>query len=195
LAEMGGGETANEAVDTEATHCLVAQAEAAVGVAAHDQAPLLDDPPVLVDGENAGPEWLASAARENADVVRVLKVLREHGVAHIEQGGQLGNGKVPDAPRVLERVGDACVEDEAPPRSRCLVDSAQRLNEERVAAPMGNHLDNALPGPSCELRADGYFGRLVALPAGMIWLSGGAESEAGFWHGELTADHGRRRGV
>ena len=43
----------------------------------------------LVDGKDAGPEGLAGAASEDAEVVGVLKVLGEHDVAEVEEGGQL----------------------------------------------------------------------------------------------------------
>jgi hypothetical protein len=47
------GEAADEAVDAEATHGLVAETEAGGGVAAHNQAPPAHDLAVLVDGEHA----------------------------------------------------------------------------------------------------------------------------------------------
>ena len=131
LAEVGGGETADEAVDAEAAHCLVAQAEARPGVASHDEAPPADDLAVLVDGVDAGPERQARAAAEDAEVVGVLEVLSEHDVAHVEECGELRDREVPDAPRILKLVGDAGVEDEAPPRVGGLVHRAERLDEER----------------------------------------------------------------
>ncbi len=43
LAEVGGGEAADEAVDAETAHCFVAWAEAGQGGATHEEAPALDD--------------------------------------------------------------------------------------------------------------------------------------------------------
>ena len=43
LAKVSRGEAANEAVNADAAHSLIAQAKAAVGIASHDKAPLLDD--------------------------------------------------------------------------------------------------------------------------------------------------------
>ncbi len=42
LAEVGRGETADEAIDAEATHGLVAETEAGVDIASHDEAPAGD---------------------------------------------------------------------------------------------------------------------------------------------------------
>ncbi len=56
LSEVGGGEAADEAVDAEAVHGLVAQAKARGRVATHDDAPAAHDLAVLVNDEDAGPE-------------------------------------------------------------------------------------------------------------------------------------------
>ena len=48
-------------------------------------------------------------------MIGVLEVFGEHDVAVVKQCSKLRNREVPDAPRVLELVGKACVEDEAPP--------------------------------------------------------------------------------
>jgi hypothetical protein len=49
-------------------------------------------------------------------VVSVLEVLGKQDVAEVEKACELGDGEVPHTPGVLELVGDAGVEDEAPPR-------------------------------------------------------------------------------
>ncbi len=85
---------------------------------------------VLVDGEDTGPERLAGAAREDAEVVRILKVFREHDITGVEEGRELGDREVPYPPGVLILVGNAGVEDEAPPRRGGLVHCPQRLDEE-----------------------------------------------------------------
>jgi hypothetical protein len=105
LAEVGGSEATDEAVDTKTAHGLVTEAEARGGVAAHDEAPELDHMAVLVDGEDAGPKGFARATREDAEVICVFQVLGEHEVALVEQGGKLRDGKIPHAPWVLEGVG------------------------------------------------------------------------------------------
>ena len=56
LAEVGRGEAADEAIDAETTHGLVAQAEAGVWDAAHDEPPAADDMALMVDGEDTGPK-------------------------------------------------------------------------------------------------------------------------------------------
>jgi hypothetical protein len=80
---------ANEAVDAEAAHGLVTQAEAGGRVAAHDEAPLAYNLSILIDAENAGPEGLAGATSEYAEMVRILEVFSKHDVAEIQEGGQL----------------------------------------------------------------------------------------------------------
>jgi hypothetical protein len=90
LTEVSGSEADNEAVDAEAAHGLVAKAGAGGGVAAHDEPPLAHDLAVLVDGEHARPEWFAGAAREDAEVVRVLE-------ANMGQGGREKGGGGPPA--------------------------------------------------------------------------------------------------
>jgi hypothetical protein len=72
LAEVGGSEATNEAVDTKTAHGLVTEAEARGGVATHDEAPELDHLAVLVDGKDAGPEGLARATREDAEMIGVF---------------------------------------------------------------------------------------------------------------------------
>jgi hypothetical protein len=79
---------------------------------------------VLVDGEDAGPERVARAAGEDAEVIGVFEILCEHNVAHVEQSGELPNGKIPDSPGVLKLVGETGVEDEAPPGRRGLINRA-----------------------------------------------------------------------
>ena len=66
LAEVSRCEALDEAVDAETTHGLGAEAEAGVGVTAHDQAPVADDLAVLIDREAAGPHGFVSAAAEDA---------------------------------------------------------------------------------------------------------------------------------
>ncbi len=56
LAKVGGGEASDKTANREAAHGLVAEAEAAVGVAAHDELPAFNDTSVFVIGEGAGPE-------------------------------------------------------------------------------------------------------------------------------------------
>jgi hypothetical protein len=87
-------------------------------VASHDEPPPAHDLTVLVDGEYARPEWFAGAACEDAEVICVLKVLREYDVASVEKGSELGDGEVPYPSGVLVLVGDAGIEDEASPRAR-----------------------------------------------------------------------------
>ncbi len=60
---MSGSEAADEAVNAETAHGLVAGAEAGGGVAAHDEPPPAHDLAVLVNGEHSRPEWFAGAAR------------------------------------------------------------------------------------------------------------------------------------
>jgi hypothetical protein len=72
LAEVGGSEATDEAVDTKTAHGLVTEAEARGGVAAHDEAPELDHMAVLVDGKDAGPKGLARATREDAEMIGVF---------------------------------------------------------------------------------------------------------------------------
>jgi hypothetical protein len=50
---VGCGEAADEAVDAEAAHGLVAEAEAGRGVTAHDEPPPAHDLTMLVDGKHA----------------------------------------------------------------------------------------------------------------------------------------------
>ncbi len=50
-------------------------------------------------------ELCRAATSEDAEVVGILQVFGEHDVAHIEESCQLADGKIPDAPRVLEEVG------------------------------------------------------------------------------------------
>jgi hypothetical protein len=52
LAEVGRGEASDEAVNAEAAHGLVAQAQAGVWVAAHDKPPAADDVAVVVNRED-----------------------------------------------------------------------------------------------------------------------------------------------
>ncbi len=126
LAKVGGGEAANEAVDAKTAHGLVAETEAGVDVTSHNEvrgaSGRADDRAGLINGEYAGPdspEGLPGAAAEDAEVIGVLEVFGEHDVAVVEECSKLGNGEAPDAPRVLELVGEAGVEDEAPPGGCC----------------------------------------------------------------------------
>jgi hypothetical protein len=89
LPEVGGGEAADNAIDAEATHGLITQAEAGRRVTPHDEAPAPDDGAVLVNGEDARPEGFAGAAGEDAEVVRVLEVLGKHDVAVVEESSKL----------------------------------------------------------------------------------------------------------
>jgi hypothetical protein len=68
-------------------HGLVAEAEARRRIASHDEAPPPYDLAILIDGEDAGPERLAGAAGENAEVVSVLEVLGKHDIAEVEKAG------------------------------------------------------------------------------------------------------------
>ena len=124
-------------------------------------------------------------------MVGVLEVFGEHDVADVEERGELRNGEVPDAPRVLELVGDAGVENQAPPRVGGLVHRAERLDEEREGAVAGNHFDDALPRPGGELGAKRDLGGLVALPAGVVRASGRAKGKAGLGHAESPFDDRR----
>ncbi len=160
-------------VETKAYHQKRRQgrrrgAEASERVAPHDEAPALDDLAVLIDGEDARPERLAGAAGEDAEVVGVLEILREHEITDVEEGRKLGDREVPDAPGVLKLVGKSSVEDEAPPGRRGLVDSAERLDVEREGAAPRHHLHDALPRPGSELGTKGDLGSLVALPASVV---------------------------
>jgi len=194
LAEVGRGEAPDEAVDAEAAHGLVAEAEAGERVASHDQAPALDDLAVLVDTEDTRPERLAGATGEDAEVVGILEVLREHDVTYVEEGRKLGDREVPDTPGVLKLVGESSVEDEAPPGRRGLVDCAKRLDVEREGAVSGHHFHDALPRPGSELGTKSDLGGLIALPAGVVGTPGRAERETGLGHGGARNDR-RRRGV
>ena len=62
LAEVGSREAAHEAVDAESAHGLVAETEAGVRVAPHDEAPAGNDLAAFVDGTREGPHRAASAA-------------------------------------------------------------------------------------------------------------------------------------
>jgi hypothetical protein len=104
LAEVGRGKPADEAVNAEATHGLVAETEAGVDVTAHDEAPAGNHLAVLVDGEHAGTERSTSATREDAEVIGILQILSEHDVTDVKEGRELGDREVPDAPSVLELV-------------------------------------------------------------------------------------------
>ena len=154
LAEMSSREAANEAINAEAAHGLVAEAQASERVTAHDQAPASDDLAMLVDSKREGPHRTASAPAEDTEVVGVLKVLDEHEVAVVKEGGQLPDREVPDAPGVLVLVGEAGVKYQAPERSSGLVDSAQWFDEEGERAVPWHDLDNALPSPCSELGAE-----------------------------------------
>jgi hypothetical protein len=168
LSEVGGGKAAHEAVDAEATHSLVAEAEAGVRVASHDETPPADDLAVLVDGEDTGPKGLPSAASEDAEVVCVLKVLGKHDVAEVQEGSQLRDREVPHTPGVLILVGNTGVKDEAPPRGSCFVHCSKGLDEEWEGAAPRYNFDHALPGPGGELGAESDLGGLVPLPAGVV---------------------------
>jgi hypothetical protein len=80
LAEVGRGEPADEAINSEGTHGLVAETKAGVDIAAHDETPAGNHPAVLVDGEHAGPERSTGAFREDAKVIDILQILCEHDV-------------------------------------------------------------------------------------------------------------------
>jgi hypothetical protein len=71
LAEVSRGESADKTVNADANHGLVAETEAGVDVAAHDEAPAGDHPAVLVNGEHAGPERPTGAARKDAEVIGI----------------------------------------------------------------------------------------------------------------------------
>ena len=75
---------------------------------------------------------------------------------------------IPHAPWVLILVGNANIENEAPPGCCGFVDSAEGLDEEGDGAALGNHLNNTLPSPGCYFGPEGDLGSLVALPAGMV---------------------------
>jgi hypothetical protein len=89
LPEVGGGEAADDAINAETTHGLVAQAEAGRRVTPHDEAPPANDGTMLVNGKDARPKGFASTTGENAKVVRVLEVLGKHDVAVVEESSQL----------------------------------------------------------------------------------------------------------
>jgi hypothetical protein len=101
-------------------------------------------------------------------VVGILEVFSEHDVTVVQKSRELRDGEVPHAPRVLILVGDASVEDEAPPGCCGFVDSAEGLDEEGNGATLGNHLNNTLPSPGCYFGPEGNLGSLVALPAGVV---------------------------
>jgi hypothetical protein len=89
----------------------------------------MTDLAMLIDGQDAGPEGMAGAAREDAEVVCVLKFLDEHDVTDVKQRCQLRDREVPHAPSVLKLVRDASVHDEAPPRQRGFVHHSQGFDE------------------------------------------------------------------
>ncbi len=89
LAKVCGGESADKTANGEAAHGLVAKAEAAVGVAAHDELPPFYDTAVFIDGEGAGPERFPSAPGKDAEVVGILEVFSKHDVTYVEHRGQL----------------------------------------------------------------------------------------------------------
>jgi hypothetical protein len=84
LPKVGGGKPANEAVNAEAAHGLVAKAEAGVGVTAHDETPPRHNRPIFVESVDARPHGFASAARKDAEVVGILEVFGKHNVVDIK---------------------------------------------------------------------------------------------------------------
>jgi hypothetical protein len=50
-------------------------------------------------------ELCRTATSEDAEMAGILLVFGEHDVVHVEESCQLADGKIPDAPRVLEEVG------------------------------------------------------------------------------------------
>ncbi len=69
---------------------------------------------------------------------------------------------------VLVLVGDAGVEDEAPPRGGSLVHGPERLDEQRQGAALRDHFHHALPDPGSELGAERNLGGFVA--SQLAWL-------------------------
>jgi hypothetical protein len=114
--------------------------------------------------------------------VGVLEVLGKRDFTEIEEGGKLRDGEVPHTPGVLELVGDASVEEEAPPRGSHFVNSDQGLDEERERAAPEEYLDDVLPGPGGEFGAKSDLRRFVVLPAGVIWASRVPQGQPGFGH-------------
>jgi hypothetical protein len=96
LAEVNRREPTQEAVDAETA------VAGGVDVAAHHEASASDHLAVLFYSVHRGPERSTSAAREDAEVVCILKVLIEHDVANVEKRGQLRDREVPHTPGVLE---------------------------------------------------------------------------------------------
>ncbi len=98
---------------------------------AEDQTKLPFNRAVSSESENPRPAQDARAASGGGQMIRVLQIFGIHHVADIEQSGEGSGRVVPGAPFVVKFVGDASVEDEAPERIRGLVESAERLYEER----------------------------------------------------------------
>ncbi len=107
-------------------------------------------------------------------MVGVFQVFSKHDITVVQHGGESGDRKIPYAPRILELVGDAGVQDEAPEGISGLVDSAQGLDEKWQGAVVGHHLDDALPDPSGELGAEGDLSGFVAFPASVVGSAQGA---------------------
>jgi hypothetical protein len=128
------------------------------------------------------------------EVVSVLEVLREHDVASVEEGRELGDGEVPYPPGILVLVGDASVEDEAPPRSGSLVHGPEWLNEEGQGAALRDHFHHALPGPCGEFGTQRNLGSFVALPTGVVRPPRVSKGKPGLGHDHAALRHrGRNR--
>ena len=89
-------------------------------------------------------------------------------------------------PRVLVLIGDASIEDEAPPRGSCLVHGSQRFNEEPERATPGDDLNDALPGPHGDLGTECNLGCLGARSAGVVLQSGMPKRQARLGHDHAT---------
>jgi hypothetical protein len=189
LPEVGGGKAAHEAVDAEATHGLVAEAEAGVRVTPHDEAPPADNLAVLVDGKDTGPKGFPRAASEDTEVVGVLEVLGKHDVAEVQEGSQLGDRKIPHTPGVLILVGNTGVKNEAPPRGGCFVHGSKGLDEEWEGAAPGYDFDHALPSPGSELGAESDLGGLVPFPAGVVRSAGVPQRHSRLGHDHPALDY------
>ncbi len=91
LSEVSSSETANEALDFETRHGLVAESEACFGGTAEDQAELPFDGAVRSEGEDPRPAQKACASSEGGQVVCVFQVFGVHHVANVEQDSE-GSG-------------------------------------------------------------------------------------------------------
>ncbi len=127
-----------------------------------------------------------SAALNTVDLQRetpartVLKVLGKHDIAEVEEAGELGDGEVPHTPGVLELVGDAGVEDEAPPRGGRFVNGAPKDSMKRGRGqPQGTISTMPCQVQVANLGQSAIFAASLRSQASPSWSGLGVWSAAG----------------